>query len=163
MIDTCFDLPDNGDWIIWVGSLKLGEQEMKASGSNPMDTPLDSSRPNPQRCDTIYFEGFSSDIDFSNAVFVVDWLLAYPREGEECSPEFLAKYQKALDERNTGITVECFIEESAGGGGISGWRVASKPDSMSQEEAETRLHNYDLFMETNGIYGPWIFPFNLGK
>ncbi len=156
MIDTCFDLPDNGDWIIWEASLNLGEQEMKASGSNPMDTPLDNSRPNPQRCDTIYFEGLSSGMDFSNATFIVDLLLAYPREGEECSPEYLAKYQKALDERNTGITVECFARE-----GMSGIQVASKPDEMSEEEADAIIYHHDFFMELHGIQGPWLFPFNL--
>ena len=160
MIDTCFDKPDGGDWIIRHASLRLGDKDIEYSGSILMEFPITGTSEKEQRCDTIYFEGLSPETDFSNALFIVDWILAFPREGEMCSPEYLAKFQKALDQANKEITVECY-REALENGGIAGIRVASKPDSMSQEEAESIIYNHNFFLSVNGIRGPWLFPISL--
>jgi hypothetical protein len=95
----------------------------------------------------------------SNATIAVHSLAAAPREGEECSAAFLGKVQQALDARNTGIKVQCYRNEF-GSGGSSGVKVASKPASMSMEEAEAMLSSQEMFLDLYGIRGPWVFYFS---
>ncbi|NUM49270.1 MAG: hypothetical protein HUU38_31605 [Anaerolineales bacterium] len=161
MIDTCFDKPDDGDWIVWEASLNLGEKVIPHAGTIPI-TQFETSSQKEQRCDTIYFENVDAGIDFSNAEFIIERILASPREGEECTAAYLAKYQKALEAQDIEITVACFVEELEGGGGMSGVRVASKPDSMRLEEAEAIINGV-LLLDVYGLRGPWVFPLHLEK
>jgi hypothetical protein len=165
-MDTCYDLPDNGDWIIWEATLKIGDTITKNNfGTDLMSLQEAVGTQKGQRCDTVYFDRMylSPTADLPDITFSIDTIAANVEEGGECSPEYLARYQKALDQRDTGLTVECFVEELEGGGGMSGVRVASKPDTMSQEDAEALLNSYDLFLDVHGLRGPWVFNFSLSR
>ena len=107
-----------------------------------------------QRCDTLYFANIPQSAN--RFTFTLDAIAAYPREGEECDPSYLAKFQAALDARQSGIRVDCQHEELSGG-----LKVVDHPATMSLEEAENVLHGNDLFLEVNGIRGPWVFSFEI--
>ena len=88
---------------------------------------------------------------------MIEALAAYPREGEVCDAGYLERLNRALDARAPGLSAECFIEEYEGGGGSSGVRLLTWPDSMSREEAETIFYSQEIFLEVHGIRGPWVF------
>jgi hypothetical protein len=180
LVDVCFDLPDDSDWTMWDASLKYGEgvyvwsegrpieirkppvdgkqQVMTFSETGGMEVNWEAATDDQKgyRCETIYFDSVPSDASQTRFTFIVNAFEAAPREGETCSQSYLEKWQAALDARKTGITVTC-IEENY----ISGLEVADKPASMSVEEAEAIIHSTDLYLDVNGIKGPWIFEFDI--
>lgn len=183
LLDVCYDFPTNLDWTIWdahlddgvSGSIAWDKADPIIIREPPVDgkqrvTPFERTQVGIKvgeprwedasdttmglRCDTLYFDGVSEVS--THLTFTLDAIAAYPKEGEECDPAYLAKYQAALDARNTGIKVDCRHEEY-----MSGVEVLDKPASMSLEEAENILHGNDLFLDIRGIRGPWVFVFEL--
>jgi len=183
LLDVCYEFPTNLDWTIWdahlddgvSGSLAWDKADPIIIREPPMDgkqkvTPFERTQVGVKvgeprwedasdttmglRCDTLYFDGISEAS--THLTFTLDAIAAYPREGEECDPAYLAKYQAALDARNTGIKVNCRHEEYT-----SGVEVLDKPVSMSLEEAEIILHGKDLFLDIRGIRGPWVFEYEI--
>jgi hypothetical protein len=59
-----------------------------------------------------------------------------------------------LNERGFAITLGC-----ADVNGIQSMQITSKPDTMTQEEAEQLIYSDEFYT----IRGPWSFTFNLGQ
>ena len=104
----------------------------------------------PRRCDHLLFEQPTDPFTFAR--LEIERITASPSEGGVCDPAYLNKVQRALDIRQTGITVDCFIQE-----GSSGLNVVSKPENMTAEEAFAIVYSQEVMEEVNGIRGPWAF------
>jgi hypothetical protein len=181
-VNVCFDLPDNSDWTIWNASLNTGGKEFSYSGFMPIevrDIPINgqqrvitfdenggmnqtwepaASGQKGLRCDALYFD-VSADLAPAEVTLVIHSLAAYPREGEECTPAYLERVQKALDARASGIRIKCKIE-SYESGGSSGVEIVDKPTAMSMEQAAAMLSDPEMFLDLHGIRGPWVFIFD---
>ena len=64
------------------------------------------------------------------------------------------KIQQVLNERGIAITLNCSDVN-----GVETMQIASKPDTMSQEEAEQIVFSDEFYT----VKGPWSFTFNLGQ
>jgi len=181
-VDVCFDMPDHGDWMVWVASLQLGGEELPLSGAKALEIrelpingqqrvitfddqghwmekwELANADQKGRRCDALYFN-VRPIANLSYATLTVDWLAAEPREGEECTTAYLEKVQNALERQKVDIQVQCYTK-SLDSGGSSGLRILSKPASMSMEEAESILFSQEMFLYLHGIRGPWVFTFH---
>ena len=65
----------------------------------------------------------------------------------------MAKIQQALNERGLGITLDCPVID----GQQQSMQIVSKPETMSQEEAEQLVYSDEFYT----VKGPWSFTFNL--
>jgi hypothetical protein len=83
----------------------------------------------------------------------VDAIAAQPRAEDYCNI-YMPKIQQALDERGIAISLNC-----ADVNGIQTMMIASKPDTMSQDEAEQIVYSDEFYT----VKGPWSFTFNLGQ
>ena len=106
-----------------------------------------------QRCDTLSFLNVPPDADLSNVTVTVDAIAAQPRAEDYCTI-YMPKIQQALTERGIAITLNC-----ADVNGVQTMQIASKPDTMSQEEAEQLVYSDEFYT----VKGPWSFTFNLGQ
>jgi hypothetical protein len=66
----------------------------------------------------------------------------------------MPKIQQAMDERGHGIVLSCGDVN-----GVQTMQIASKPDAMTQEQAEEIVFSDEFFT----VRGPWSFTFNLGQ
>jgi hypothetical protein len=105
------------------------------------------------RCDTLSFINVPPDADLSNVTVTVDAIAAPPRAEDYCSI-YMPKIQQTLDERSIAITLNCSDVN-----GVQTMQIASKPDTMSQEEAEQIVYSDEFYT----VRGPWAFTFNLGQ
>jgi hypothetical protein len=175
LVDVCFEMPDTSDWTVWSAALDGDKGAGVLSASIPIevrDLPVEGKQrvirfdqmggsvttwepaadsQKGLRCDTLYFD-VQSDQEAAGVTLTIDAIAAYPREGEVCEAAYLEKVQKALDTRYTGIVVQCKI-----GDGTAGLVIASKPDTLSDTDAEALLYSNDLFLDVHGIRGPWVF------
>jgi hypothetical protein len=106
-----------------------------------------------QRCDTLSFLNVPPDADLSNMTVTVDAIAAQPRAEDYCTI-YMPKIQQTLTERGIAITLNC-----ADVNGVETMQIASKPDTMSQEEAEQIVFSDEFYT----VKGPWSFTFNLGQ
>jgi hypothetical protein len=106
-----------------------------------------------RRCDTLSFLNVPPDADLSNVTIIVDAIAAQPRAEDYCTI-YLPKIQQALTERGIAITLNC-----ADVNGVQTMQIVSKPDTMSQEEAEQIVFSDEFYT----VKGPWSFTFNLGQ
>ena len=83
----------------------------------------------------------------------VDAIAAQPRAQDYCTI-YLPKIQQALTDRGIAITLNC-----ADVNGVQTMLIVSKPDTMSQEEAEQIVFSDEFYT----VRGPWSFTFNLGQ
>jgi hypothetical protein len=104
------------------------------------------------RCDVLEFY-VPPDADLSVATVSVEKIAAFPRPEDYCTI-YMPKIQQVLNERVTGIQLAC----NEVNGGLN-MQIVSKPDTMSQEEAEQIVFSDEFF----SITGPWSFTFNLGQ
>jgi len=150
--EVCFTLPDASDWTIWKASLKYADQAVQEYGATlvSLQEPGADGQPG-LRCDTLEFY-VPPDADLATVTVSVEAIAAYPREGEYCAI-YMPKIQQALDERGIAIVLECPIVN-----GIETMQIVSKPETMSQEEAEQIVFSDEFFT----ITGPWEFTFALG-
>lgn len=150
--EVCFTLPDASDWTIWKASLKYADQVMQEYGATlvSLQEPGADGQPG-LRCDTLEFY-VPPDADLATVTVSVEAIAAYPREGEYCAI-YMPKIQQALDERGIAIALECPIVN-----GVETMQIVSKPETMSQEEAEQIVFSDEFFT----ITGPWEFTFTLG-
>ncbi len=153
--DVCFDLPDGEDWDIEEASLTFGGQTIREFGFSLTERLEPTGNQKGVRCDTVYFE-LGPKVEVREFTFSIDAIAAPAREGQTCDPSYLEGFQKALDARNTGITIKCELVD-LNGGGMEGLAVADKPASMSLEEAEAIVNSRELFMQVRGRQGPWVF------
>ena len=152
-VDVCFTLMDTSDWSIWGASLQypggsvLDFSTTLASIQEPVEG--QSGR----RCDTLSFLNVPPDADLSQVTVTVETIGAQPRAEDYCTI-YMAKIQQALNQRGLAITLDCPEVN-----GQQTMQIVSKPDTMSQEEAEQLVYSEEFFT----IKGPWSFTFNLGQ
>lgn len=152
-VDVCFTLLDGSDWSIWGASLGYADQVVLDFGSTMLSLQEPVEGQSGVRCDTISFQNIPPDADLSNVVVTVDAIAAPPRAEEYCAI-YMPKIQQALAERGIAITLDC-----ADVNGAQAMQILSKPDAMTQEEAEQIVYSDEFYT----VKGPWSFNFNLGQ
>ena len=105
------------------------------------------------RCDTLSFINIPPDADLTTVTVTVDAIAAPPRAEDYCSI-YMPKIQQALNDRAIAIALGCVDS-----GGVQTMQILSKPDTMSQEEAEQIVYSDEFYT----VKGPWSFTFNLGQ
>ncbi|MBI3738254.1 MAG: hypothetical protein HY258_04330 [Chloroflexi bacterium] len=150
--DVCYNLPDTSDWTIWAAHLEYGGQAISEFSSS-MLSKQDAANGQPgQRCDVLNFY-VPPDADLSSASLTIESLGAYPSSDEYCSL-YMPKIQQKLDERGLRITLGCTDVN-----GTMTMQIMTKPDSMSQEEAEQVVFSDEFYT----VPGPWSFQVSLGQ
>jgi len=152
-VDVCFTLLDASDWSIWSASLQYPGGSLLDFGSTlaSLQEPVEGK--SGQRCDTLSFLNVPPDADLSNVIVTIDAIAAQPRAEDYCMI-YMPKIQQTLNERGAAITLNC-----ADVNGVQTMQIASKPDTMSQEEAEQLVYSDEFYT----VKGPWSFTFNLGQ
>lgn len=152
-VDVCFTLLDASDWSVWGASLQYPGGTIPDFGSTMLSIQEPVEGQSGSRCDTLTFFNIPPDADLSNVTVTVDAIAAPPRAEEYCSI-YMPKIQQALTERGLAITLNC-----ADVNGVQAMQIASKPDTMSQEEAEQLVYSDEFYT----VKGPWSFTFDLGQ
>jgi hypothetical protein len=91
------------------------------------------------------------DANLSTVTVSIEAIASLPRQEDYCTI-YMPKIQQILNERGIAIVLGCTNVD-----GVETMQIASKPDSMSQEEAEQLVYSDEFFT----ITGPWEFTFNL--
>jgi hypothetical protein len=151
--DVCFTLPDASDWSVWAATLQYADATVFDFGSTMLSLQEPVEGQAGQRCDTLSFFNVPPDADLSAVTITVDSIAAPPRAEEYCSI-YMPKIQQMLGERGLAITLEC-----ADVNGAQAMQIVSKPETMSQEEAEQIVYSDEFYT----VKGPWSFTFNLGQ
>ena len=152
-VDVCFTLLDASDWSIWGASLQYPGGSILDFGTTLLSVQEPTEGQSGQRCDTLSFLNVPPDADLSNMTVTVDAIAAQPRAEDYCTI-YMPKIQQALTERGIAIRLNC-----ADVNGVQTMQIASKPDTMSQEEAEQIVFSDEFY----SVRGPWSFNFNLGQ
>jgi hypothetical protein len=152
-VDICFTLFDASDWSISNASLQYpgGSVLDFSSTLSSIQEPVEGQ--SGLRCDTLSFLNVPPDADLSSVTVTVDTIGAQPRAEDYCAI-YMAKIQQALNERGLAITLDCPEVN-----GQRTMQIVSKPDTMSQEEAEQLVYSEEFYT----VKGPWSFTFNLGQ
>jgi hypothetical protein len=150
-VDVCFTLLDASDWSIWGASLQYTDQTVFDFGSTMLSLQEPVEGQSGIRCDTVSFLNVPPDADLSNVTVNIDAIAAPPRTEDYCTI-YMPKIQQTLTERGIAITLDC-----ADVNGVQAMQIASKPDTMSQEEAEQIVYSDEFYT----VKGPWSFTFNL--
>jgi len=145
--DVCFALPDASDWTIWAAHFDYGSESLAEFSTSMISQTDASGGQGPERCDELSFY-VPPDADLSAATLTVESVGAYPTSDEYCSL-YMPKIQQSLQERGIGISLEC-----SDVGGTMTMQITSKPDNMSQEEAEQLVYSDEFYT----VKGPWSFP-----
>lgn len=152
-VDVCFTLMDASDWTVSNANLQYpGGSNMDFSSTMmSLQEPVEGQ--SGHRCDTLSFFNVPPDADLSNATVTIDAIAAQPRAEDYCNV-YMPKIQQSLTERGIAITLTCVDVNN-----VQTMQIASKPDSMSQEEAEQMVYSDEYYT----VKGPWSFTFNLGQ
>ena len=151
--DVCFTVPDASDWTIWRASLKYADVILQEYGATLLSSqePTGDGQPG-LRCDTLEFY-VPPDADLSNVIVSIEAIASFPRQEDYCTI-YMPKIQQSFDARGIAIMLDC-VEVN----GVATMQIVSKPETMSQEEAEQLVYSDEFFT----ITGPWEFTFNLTK
>lgn len=151
--EVCFTLPDPSDWIIWKANLKYDSFILDQFGATLLSSqaPTDDGQPG-LRCDTLEFY-VPPDANLSTVIVRIESIAPSSHENDYCTI-YMPKIQQAFNERGIAITLACTDIN-----GIATMQIVSKPETMSQEEAEQLVYNDEFFT----IKGPWEFTFNLSQ
>jgi len=152
-VDVCFTLLDASDWSIWSASLQYPGGSVLDFGSTMLSVQEPTEGQSGQRCDTLSFLNVPPDADLSSVTVTVDAIAAQPRTEEYCTI-YMPKIQQSLTERGIAITLNC-----ADVNGVQTMQIVTKPDTMSQEEAEQIVYSDEFYT----VKGSWSFIFNLGQ
>jgi hypothetical protein len=153
-VDVCYTLLDNSDWFINSASLQYAGQAIADFGDTMLSLQEPANGQPGKRCDTLSFVNVPPDADLSNVAVTIDAIGAAPRPEDYCTI-LMPKIQQALTERGVAITLGC----SPDANGTQSMQIMSKPDTMSQEEAEKIVFSDEFYT----MKGPWSFTFNLGQ
>lgn len=151
--EVCFTLMDASDWSIWGANLQYGEVVVFDFASTMLSLQEPVEGQSGLRCDTLSFFNIPPDADLSSVTITVDAIAASPRPEDYCTI-YMPKIQQTLDARGAGIVLGC-----ADSNGVQVMQIVSKPETMSQEEAEQIVFSDEFYT----IRGPWSFTFNLGQ
>ena len=151
--DVCYTLLDASDWSVWGATLQYAGMSVTDFSSTLMSLQEPVEGQSGLRCDTLSFLNIPPDADLSAATITVDAIAAPPRTEDYCSI-YMPKIQQTLTERGIAIALECVDSN-----GVQVMQILSKPDTMSQEEAEQLVFSDEYYT----VKGPWAFTFNLGQ
>jgi hypothetical protein len=151
--DVCFTLLDASDWSVWGATLQYAGAATTDFSSTMLSLQEPVEGQSGLRCDTLSFINIPPDADLTTVTVTVDAIAAPPRAEDYCSI-YLSKIQQALNERAIAIVLGC-----VDAGGVQVMQILSKPDTMSQEEAEQIVYSDEFYT----VKGPWSFTFNLGQ
>ncbi len=152
-VDVCFTLLDASDWSVSAATLQYADQSVLDFSSTMLSLQEPVEGQSGLRCDTLSFFNIPPDADLSGVIVTVDAIAAPPRAEDYCSI-YMPKIQQTLDERGIAIVLGC-----ADAAGVQVMQIVSRPDSMSQEEAEQIVYSEEFYT----VKGPWSFTFNLGQ
>jgi len=152
-VDVCFTLLDASDWTVSTASLQYPGGSISDFGSTMLSLQEPTQGQSGQRCDSLFFLNVPPDADLSNMVFTIDGIGSTPRAEDYCTI-YMPKIQQALSERGIAITLDCMDVNNS-----QTMQIVSKPDTMSQEEAEQIVYSPEFYT----VNGPWSFTFNLGQ
>jgi len=152
-VDVCFTLPDASNWTVMNASLQYSGGSNIDFGSTMLSVQEPMEGKSGIRCETLFFLNVPPDADLSNTVVTIDAISAQPGAEDYCMI-YMPKIQQDLTERGMAITLNC-----ADVNGVQTMQIVSKPEGMSQQEAEQEVYNDKYFMKS----GPWSFTFNLGQ
>jgi hypothetical protein len=150
--DLCYTLPDNSDWTVWNAHFDYAGQAVSEFSSAMLNKQDAKQSQAGIRCDELGFY-VPPDADLSSASLTIQSLGAYPSQDEYCSL-YLPKIQQALNERGVAITLNCVDVN-----GAKTMQITSKPNNMSQAEAEQMVYSDEFYT----VSGPWTFPVTLGQ
>jgi len=151
--EVCFTLLDTSDWSIWGASLQYSGGSVVDFGSTMLSLQEATAGKSGLRCDTLSFFNIPPDADLTTAIITIDAIAAPPRAEDYCAI-YIYKIQQTLTERGTGIQLGCVDSN-----GAQVMQIVSKPDTMSQEEAEQIVYSDEFY----AVKGPWSFVFDLGQ
>ncbi len=144
--DVCFTLPDASDWTVWEASLDYAGQTTNEFSSAFLSRQDAAGGQPAQRCDELSFF-VPPDADLSAVQLNIAALGAYPSNDEFCSM-YMPKIQQALDQRASGIKLDC-----ADVNGTPAMQIVSKPAGMTQDQAEQMVYSDEFYT----VKGPWSF------
>jgi len=151
--EVCYTLLDTSDWSIWSASMQFTGGSVVDFGSTMLSLQESVEGQSGVRCDDLSFFNIPPDADLTTAVITIDAIGAPPRAEEYCTI-YMPKIQQTLTERGIAIQLACV--DTAG---VQTMQIVSRPDTMSQEEAEQIVYSEEFYT----IKGPWSFAFNLGQ
>ena len=151
--DVCFTLLDASDWSVWGATLQYPGAAVTDFSSTLVSLQEPVEGQSGLRCDTLSFLNIPPDADLSAATITVDAIAAPPRAEDYCAI-YMPKIQQTLTERGIAIALDCVDSN-----GVEVMQILSKPDTMSQEEAEQLVYSDEYYT----VKGPWSFTFNLGE
>lgn len=151
--DVCFTLLDASDWSVWTASLQYpgGVATDFSSTLVSIQEPVEGQ--SGQRCDTLSFVNIPPDADLTTVTISIDAIAAPPRAEDYCAI-YMPKIQQSLADRGIAIVLGC-VDQA----GAQVMQIVSKPDTMSQAEAENLVYSDEFYT----VKGPWAFTFNLGQ
>lgn len=152
-VDVCFTLLNESGWLISNASLQYPGASILDFQSTMLSIQEPVEGQSGIRCDTLSFQNIPPDADLSSVTVTIDAIAAPPRAEEYCSI-YMPKIQQTLNERGIAITLNC-----ADVNGVQAMQIESRPDTMSQEEAEQLVYSDEFYT----VKGPWSFTFNLGQ
>jgi len=151
--EVCFTLPDTSDWSIQNANLQYTGGSVIDFSSTLLSLQETVEGQSGLRCDDLSFFNIPPDADLTNAIITVDAIAAQPRTEDYCNI-LMPKIQQTLIERGIAIQLGCVDSNET-----QVMKILSKPDAMSQEEAEQIVYSDEFY----AIKGPWSFVFNLGQ
>ena len=151
--EVCFTLLDTSDWSIWGASLQYAGGSAVDFGSTLLSLQESMEGQSGIRCDDLSFFNIPPDADLSTAIITIDAIAAPPRAEDYCAI-YIHKIQQTLTERGIAIQLGCVDSD-----GVQVMHILSKPDTMSQEEAEQIVYSDEFYT----VKGPWSFAFDLGQ
>jgi hypothetical protein len=151
--EVCYTLLDTSDWSIWGATLQFPDGSVSDFGATMLRLQDSSEGQSGMRCDDLSFFNIPPDANLSNAVITIEAIAAPPRAEDYCAI-YMPKIQQSLNERGIPITLAC-----VDAAGAPSMQIVSRPDTMSQEEAEQLVYSDEFYT----IRGPWSFAFDLGQ
>jgi hypothetical protein len=152
-VELCFTLIDGSDWSIWGANLMYADVVVLDFASTMLSLQEPVEGQSGVRCDVLSFFNVPPDADLTGVTITVDAIAAPPSVEDYCTI-FMPKIQQSLNERGIAIVLGCVDT-----GGTPVMQILSRPDAMSQEEAEQIVYSDEFYT----IKGPWSFTFNLGQ
>ncbi|MBK9926273.1 MAG: hypothetical protein IPP66_13390 [Anaerolineales bacterium] len=151
--EVCFTLLDTSNWSISGASLQYAGGAVVDFSSTMLRVQEAVEGQSGVRCDDLAFFNIPPDADLTNVTVTIDAIAPLLRDEDYCTI-YMPKIQQTLTERGIAIQLGCVDS-----GGVQIMQILSKPDTMSQEEAEQIVYSDEFY----SVKGPWSFAFNLGQ
>ncbi|MDP2364298.1 MAG: hypothetical protein Q8M94_11100 [Ignavibacteria bacterium] len=149
--DVCFDIPSNQDWVLAVSSediiLNVGEEKVNIWAFNLLEEKHSVNGQKIGRCDRLFFQ--VNDEEVSDFSITFRRLVIPMAEQPDC-----IKAQHQLDEKSTGIVIECHHGENE-----FGFDILQTPESLTDNDARQVV--FDIFNESLGV--DWVLQSSIEK